>query len=182
MVERKYRTFWRRFFAEFVDGLVFLPISWITGWVWRHAAAVPLPLLALHYLVSSLLFYVYDIYFLGAHGQTPGKMALGVVVMDVTEQRHVSYRQALLRNAVPLGATLLLLPHQLFQILTGRFYLLHPGRLPDAVSWISNLILMVWFLLEIVTMMFSSKRRALHDFIAGSVVVKASALPQGDSP
>ena len=41
---------------------------------------------------------------------------------------------------------------------------------------------MGWFLLEIVTMTFNSKRRALHDFIAGSVVVKASARPQGDSP
>ena len=182
MIERKYRTFWRRFFAEFVDGLVFLPVSLATGWVWRHAAAVPLPLLALHYLVSRLLFFIYEIYFLGTHGQTPGKKALGVVVLDVSERRHVSYRQALLRNAVPLGVTLVLLPCQLFQILTGRFYLLHPGRLPDAVSWISSLILMVWFLLEIVTMTFNSKRRALHDFIAGSVVVKASDLPQGDAP
>ena len=182
MIERKYRTFWRRFFAEFVDGLVFLPVSLATGWVWRHAAAVPLPLLALHYLVSRLLFFIYEIYFLGTHGQTPGKKALGVVVLDVSERRHVSYRQALLRNAVPLGVTLVLLPCQLFQILTGRFYLLHPGRLPDVVSWISSLILMVWFLLEIVTMTFNSKRRALHDFIAGSVVVKKSALPQGDSP
>lgn len=182
MIERKYRTFWRRFFAEFVDALVLLPVSLITVWVWRHAAAVPLPLLALHYLVSSLLIYIYEIYFLGTHGQTLGKMALGVVVMDVSEQRHVSYRQALLRNVAPLAVTLLLLPYQLFQILTGRFYLLHSGGRPDAVSWISNLILMLWFLLEIVTMLFSSKRRALHDIIAGSVVVKASARPQGDAP
>ena len=182
MIERKYRTFWRRFFAEFADGLVLLPVSLATGWVWRHAATVPLPLLALHYLVSRLLFFIYEIYFLGTHGQTPGKMALGVVVLDVSERRHVSYRQALLRNAVPLGFTLLLLPYQLFQILTGRFYLLHPGSKPDVVSWLLGQVIMVWFLLEIVTMTFNSKRRALHDFIAGSVVVKASARPQGDAP
>ena len=179
MIEQKYRTFWRRFFAEFVDALVLSPVSLATGWVWRHADSVPLPLLALHYLVSRLLFFIYEIYFLGAHGQTPGKMALGIVVLDVSERRHVSYRQALLRNAVPLGFMLLLLPYQLFQILTGRFYLLLPGGRPDAISWILSQVLMVWFLLEIVTMTFNSKRRALHDLIAGSVVVKASARPQG---
>ena len=182
MIERKYRTFWRRFFAEFVDSLILLPVTLIASWVWRHADSVPLPLLALHYLVTRLLFFIYRIYFLGAHGQTPGKMALGVVVLDVSERRHVSYRQALLRDAAPLAVMLLLLPYQLFQILTGRFYLLHPGGRPDAISWISSLVLMVWFLLEIVTMTFNSKRRALHDFIAGSVVVKASARPQGDAP
>ena len=182
MIERKYRTFWRRFFAEIVDSLVFIPVSLITGWVWRHADAVPLPLLALHYFVTRLLFLIYQIYFLGTYGQTPGKMALGVVVLDVSERRHVSYRQALLRNAAPLAVTLVLLPYQLFQILTGRFYLLQPGGRPDKISWILSFVLMGWFLLEIVTMTFNSKRRALHDFIAGSVVVKASAVPQGDSP
>lgn len=182
MIERKYRTFWRRFFAEFVDSLVLLPVTLIASWVWRQAASVPLPLLALHYLVTRLLFFIFRIYFLGAHGQTPGKMALGVVVLDVSERRHVSYRQALLRDAAPLAVMLLLLPYQLFQILTGRFYLLQPGGRPDAISWISSLVLMVWFLLEIVTMTFNSKRRALHDLIAGSVVVKASARPQGDPP
>jgi len=30
----------------------------------------------------------------------------------------------------------------------------------------------MWFLLECVTMLFSAKRRAIHDFIAGSVVVR----------
>ena len=144
----------------------------MSGWVWRHGDVIPLPLLALHYLVSRLIFYVYSVYFLGAHGQTPGKMAFGVVVLDASELRHVTYLQALKRDAVPLAATLILLPYQLFQILTGRFYLLHPGSPPDKISMLISLILTGWFLLEIVTMAFSSRRRAIHDFIAGSVVVK----------
>ena len=179
MIDRKYRTFWRRFFAGFLDGLVLLPVSLMSGWVWRHGDVIPLPLLALHYLVSRLIFYVYSVYFLGAHGQTPGKMAFGVVVLDASELRHVTYLQALKRDAVPLAATLILLPYQLFQILTGRFYLLHPGSPPDKISMLISLILTGWFLLEIVTMAFSSRRRAIHDFIAGSVVVKKHSPRQG---
>jgi uncharacterized RDD family membrane protein YckC len=36
------------------------------------------------------------------------------------------------------------------------------------LSWLS----IAWFLLEIVTMLTNEKRRALHDMIAGSVVIK----------
>ena len=36
--------------------------------------------------------------------------------------------------------------------------------------WIGVYGLLAWFLLELVTMLFNPKRRAVHDFIAGSVV------------
>jgi uncharacterized RDD family membrane protein YckC len=33
---------------------------------------------------------------------------------------------------------------------------------------------LLWFLLEIITLFANKKRRALHDFIAGSVVIRKS--------
>jgi uncharacterized RDD family membrane protein YckC len=37
-----------------------------------------------------------------------------------------------------------------------------------------------WFVLELLTMLTNNKRRALHDFIAGSVVVRLART--GDAP
>lgn len=172
MIENKYRTFWKRFWAGCVDGLVLLPISLFTNWIWSHHQGVPNVLLALFYLVTNMIYYAYNIYFLGKYGQTPGKMALKVKVLDVSERQHVTYLQALRRDIVPLAVTVLLLPHALYQIIVGKFYLMNPGTMPDTPSMILVYVFMGWFLLEIITLMFSSKRRALHDFIAGSVVVK----------
>jgi hypothetical protein len=41
----------------------------------------------------------------------------------------------------------------------------------DASFYMITLTSAVWFALEIITMLFSKKRRALQDFIAGSVVI-----------
>jgi uncharacterized RDD family membrane protein YckC len=39
---------------------------------------------------------------------------------------------------------------------------------------------MVWFVLEILTMLTNRRRRALHDLIAGTVVVRAPYLQQSE--
>ena len=172
MIEYKYKTFWKRFCAGFVDWIVFLPITLPSNWIWAHNESVPTLLLALLYLATSTMYYVYNIYFLGKYGQTLGKMALNITVLDVSEEHHVTYFQALKRDIVPLSVTVLLLPYQLYQIISGKFYLLHHGTTPDKISSTLGFVFLGWFLLEIITMMFSAKRRAIHDFIAGSVVVK----------
>ena len=67
---------------------------------------------------------------------------------------------------------MLLLPYELYQIIVGRFYLMNPGSMPDTASMVLGFVFIGWFLLEVITIMLNSKRRALHDFIAGSVVVR----------
>jgi uncharacterized RDD family membrane protein YckC len=172
MIDQKYRTFWKRFCAGFLDGLLLMPLSLFTQWIWTYHQSIPNVILALLYIATSTIYYAYNIYFLGKYGQTLGKMALKVKVLDLSEQQHVTYGQALKRDIVPLLVTVLLLPYDLYQIIAGKFYLMHPGTMPDKISMILAFVLMGWFFVEVITMMFSSKRRALHDFIAGSVVVR----------
>ena len=172
MIEQKYQTFWKRFCAGVVDGLVFLPLSLPANWIWSHHQDVPNLLLAIFHILTSITYYAYNIYFLGKYGQTLGKMALKIKVLDVSEKQHITYIQALKRDIVPLAITVLLLPYELFQIIAGKFYMLIPGTMPDKASMILSFTIMGWFFLEGVTMMFSSKRRAIHDLIAGSVVVR----------
>jgi uncharacterized RDD family membrane protein YckC len=172
MIETKYRTFWKRFCAGFVDGLVFLPIMFLEQWVWSHHELFPAIVLAIFHLITTPIFYVYNIFFLGKYGQTLGKMALKIKVLDVSEMRQISYLQALRRDIVPLAITAVLLPRELYQIVAGTSYLFTPNSMPDRAGMIIMYSLSAWFLLECVTMLFSSKRRAIHDFIADSVVVR----------
>ena len=44
----------------------------------------------------------------------------------------------------------------------------------NTVNWIISFSGLAWFLIEVITMLANNKRRALHDFIAGSVVVRVS--------
>lgn len=172
MIEQKYQTFWKRFCAGFVDALVFLPPSLLSNWMWNHHQHVPNLLLAIFHLLANITYYAYNIYFLGKYGQTLGKMALKVKVLDVSENQHITYFQALKRDIVLLAMTVLLLPYELFQIMAGKFYMFNPGTIPDRASMILLYATMGWFFLEFITMIFSSKRRAIHDLIAGSVVVR----------
>src|SRR5688500_14205375 len=79
-----------------VDGLVLLPLGLIDRWMLDPArpAGILLSWAALSY--SS--FWVYSVVLHTRYGQTLGKMATGAKVLDVSEQRLPSFRQAFLRD------------------------------------------------------------------------------------
>lgn len=84
-------------------------------------------------------------------------------------------KQAVLRDIVPLALVVYRLLIDLPTVLSGR----NPDmRDHSDFSWlVVRYGMTAWFFLEVVTMLFNDKRRALHDFIAGSVVVRTEALP-----
>ncbi|MEI8011281.1 MAG: RDD family protein [Candidatus Omnitrophota bacterium] len=172
-MEPKYATFWPRFFAGFIDFLVLMPISFIQDYIIRSHQTIGI---VSWLIVSMLMYYVYDIYFHAKFGQTLGKMVMKVKLMDISETRIVSFKQALLRESVPLALTIMLLPYEIMKVLNGTSYLfhpVHPDKVPtDIITQILMYVELGWVILEVVTMAFNSKRRAVHDFIAGSVVVR----------
>ncbi len=160
----KYRTFWPRFWAGVVDGLIFLPLSLAASWVSPRA---PIPLLAILYVVTGMMGVAYSVLLHGYYGQTLGKMLLRVKVLDVGESR-LTMRQAVLRDS-PLIVLCCI------DIAFGTMYIVgggNPLRAGDAAPMMVNYAGLLWFLAEVVTMLTNRKRRALHDWIAGSVVVR----------
>ena len=173
MIEVRYRTIWRRFCAGVVDALILSPVTLGSVWIWKHHANLPPAVLVGVYLCSSLAGFAYSIFFLGRYGKTIGKMALHVTVMDIGERVHIDYVQALKRNIVPLGITILLiLPGHLYLILTGNAALMQTGQSFTPYNLILSFINLGWFLAEIFSVLVTAKRRAIHDFIAGSVIVR----------
>lgn len=172
MIEQRYRTFWRRLFAAIADMIVLIPIGLVSYWIWRQSSDIPRTLQIAWYAFSTLSWYVYEILLLGRYGQTIGRMLLKVRVFDVTETSHINYWQAIKRNCVPLFATIIVMPYQLHLIYLGKFYMQIPKPEYDAYTMLLSYILLFWLLSEFITMLFSRKRRAIHDFIAGSVVIR----------
>lgn len=165
-----YRTFWRRFWAGWIDSALFMPLYWVDRWVWE--SATPVALLLAWWVFNGLSYSAYSVLGHGWFGQTLGKRLMGVKVYDVGGGK-LSMKQALLRDVVMI----LLLAYPM--VLDVPFVLegkdpYDAVREPDLAFWISVYGLLAWFLLELATMLFNRKRRALHDFIAGSVVMRTA--------
>lgn len=105
----------------------------------------------------------------GRNGQTWGKMALGIKIFDLNEIDNIGYKRAFYRECIPMVLSVL-----------GLLYVLFFGKPNSHEKWgdddIFSLIQSFWFIAELVTMLFSIKRRAIHDLIAHSVVINISEL------
>ena len=163
-VNLKYRTFWPRVWAGLIDSAVFLPLSLADTWVWATLPASPL--LVLWFVAVSFSFVAYTTLLHGFFGQTIGKRVTRVKVLDVSESK-LSMKQAVLRESVYVVLILYGLVIDLPTVASGQNPYAH------LVSAYASL---VWFLLEILTMLSNAKRRAIHDLIARSVVVRLSAF------
>jgi uncharacterized RDD family membrane protein YckC len=168
-VEHKYSTFGPRFWAGLVDGLVFLPVSLLDNYLSS-------PLRAAWILIAWALFsypayWVYSVSLHAYRGQTVGKKAQHVKVLDVSEQRIPSLKQALLRDIGSIVFSSCGLVYFIYLVVTRNY----GGSDSLANHWLLLVLAFAnlgWFLLEIVTMLTNSKRRAFHDLIARTVVVR----------
>jgi uncharacterized RDD family membrane protein YckC len=164
-----YRTFWRRLGAAFVDLLVLAPLMAADAWVQHHWVSSTAR--AVWFCCYSAVFPAYEIYLHGRFGQTVGKRALGVKVVDLSGSPLTMY-QALRRE-------LLNLPFAIWSVVATMVFILHGGNPydpggsphgpPEGLSF-------GLFAMELLSTVGSSKRRALHDRIAGSVVIRLNAV------
>ncbi len=106
-----------------------------------------------------------------AYGQTAGKVACKVIVLDVSE-RPISVRPAVLRDIFDVILLPINLVIYIYRVLHGVDP--HASAPMNVVDTFLTYSTANWFLVEIITMLTNDKRRALHDFIAGTVVIRKS--------
>ena len=169
-VPRVYRTSWRRFWASMIDGVILWPFN--LGDKYFLSADRTLWTILLWGSVSYSVYWVYSVLMHATFGQTIGKMFAGVQVLDLSESRIPTLKQALLRESPYVAASFASLVYFFTLAIAGTYspkaLLEGPGML---IAWAS----LLWLLLELITMLTNEKRRALHDLLAGTVVVRSNS-------
>lgn len=171
--ENRFRTGWRRFWAMLVfDPLVFaVGFSIITAPFGRAAADNPAVQTALNF-AADVGWIFYFVLLHAICGQTVGKMITGVKVVRNSDLGPIRLWHALAREIGPLlifVVAMLILPGVDF---------IEPENAEEFIIQLPPSIIaliaapFIWGMLEILTMLFNKRRRALHDFIAGTVVIR----------
>lgn len=171
-----YAGFWPRALAILVHVAVSVPV--LAGYFVVQGLSIPAAMVAI--FLMHVLGLAYPVYFLSRWGQTIGKMVAGI---KVTRQdgTPIAPRHAWLRSSVDVGLAAVNLVAAIYVLATwtgpewsSLSWLDRDGELAKrnpiftAYDWVSE----AWLWSELVVLLLKKKRRALHDFIAGTIVVR----------
>lgn len=171
----RYAGFWRRAGAGLVDFALWIPVAVV---LFRLESASPAAAI-LSAVLGQVLYYAYVLPLTKRFGGTVGKLAVGIRVRpaDGPELRwaHVVRRSAvdLVSSATIVAAVVIGLREIPFEAYRAASWANRTRVLEQAVpwhAWAANAY-MLWLLSEFVVILLNRKRRALHDFIGGTVVV-----------
>ena len=176
----EYAGFWKRLQALVVDTLVISPLIVASFWASSRTRDVYRIFIILNFFVVN----AYQIVCIACWGQTIGKWASGIRVVQLSGEP-ASWREAILRNTVDF--LLSLASNASTWIALGILSEIdwsqdshEKWRRIDALrpAWAKSIdyVWYSWILGELVVLLFNRKRRALHDFIAGTVVVRRASL------
>ena len=163
----KYNTFWRRVFAATFDSFIVFLIGLINILIPFKSMFVEI----LFLVFSHTLFFIYSIWMHWKYGQTIGKIIMDVVVVDVNDEKKITFKQALYRDIVYVIMELIALGLNLMLIVN-----INLEGIIGSLDSVLGVLVFLWLILELITMLFNQKRRSLHDLIANTVVVKKEYL------
>lgn len=172
----RYAGFWLRFVAMWIDLFVLIPVAVITYYFVSEYR-----LFHLYSIIPSLLFSIwFNIYLVYRYGGTPGKLILGMRIAMV-DGSSVTLKGAILRHIVlivlstiqSIGEAIASLKITDAQYLSTELLKKPEVLATYAPAWyhIVSLLITLWVWSEFITMLFNKKRRAIHDYMAGTVVV-----------
>jgi uncharacterized RDD family membrane protein YckC len=157
----KYETFGRRIIAAILDSLIFIPIG-IGVPIFFFIVGINPGLLgsAIAGLISAFYYILMHYY----RGQTLGKMVMKVKVLDDSETP-LNFGQAIVRS----------LPQLLIPMFAISFSTADRAAYEDSIAFWASLVYVftiLFFFANVLVCLASDKKRALHDFLAGTIVVR----------
>jgi uncharacterized RDD family membrane protein YckC len=174
--ELRYSGFWERVGAYLIDFLILSPLVAVDYLYGSQSRLFQLYMLIPGQLLSVFLY----VFMVVKYGGTPGKLLLGLRIAKLDGAR-VGIREAVLRYGVLWVLSLTMsgmlinaalgIPNETY---TGFGYLERSAALSEQAPklWIATLLMQVWVVGCLIAILANKKRRTLHDFIAGTVVVR----------
>jgi uncharacterized RDD family membrane protein YckC len=178
-------SFGKRLSANLLDAIFISPVS---GIFWYLETKSVINGLIFHYLYL-FIFCFYEIYFTGKFGKTPGKMIMKIKVIKITNLK-INYKDAFLRSLWNIVFSVIILIGTTYAFMrisnseyinlkwTEQSLLLTKNDLFP--FWFISLLNILFLTGEILTLIFNKKKRAIHDFIAKTIVIedKKSTIEQ----
>lgn len=136
-------------------------------------------------LLSFAFSFFYSIYLVRRYGGTPGKLLLGIRIIKISGD-DVTWKEAILRelvNFLLMAFSAIITIFALSKIDPIHYDTLnwmqketYIGTLVPSLGALSLKISFSWTLSELLVLLLNNRKRALHDYIAGTVVVKSLYL------
>ncbi len=175
--ENIYGDFWARLGSLLLDAVFLIPFGFITiylnslGKYYFFFTAVP----------NILIGVWYHIYLVKKYGGTPGKLIAGIKIIKL-DGSDVTIKEAFMRHSVLLLLTIFGQAIMAFSLLNAD------ADYFDSLSWfkqqtyivslsptmhnINLLLTNMWVYGELIVLLTNPRKRAVHDFIASTVVIK----------
>lgn len=182
----QYGGFWRRFGAYWIDVAIWLPLSLVVVWLSSTSRYFYL----LNLIPGVAIGIWYNVYLVKRYGGTPGKLLLKLRIAKV-DGTPIGVKEAFLRYAVFFGLTTLTsvavalaaLKMSDVEYLSLAFKNRGLALIDKAPAWygLTDMLLQIWIWSEFVALLTNKQRRALHDFMAGTVVLQQSLVADAAS-
>lgn len=163
----KYHTGFKRLVAALIDGVVLNIICFTAIWLVEYTQNQIL--LILFIVIYAFIPIIYSVFLHVLYGQTLGKMATNVKIIDISELKDISINQAILRDLFYIIITIASLIYIFFK---NNYPAFNAKNIIDEFENYGATITLFWVGLELLSMLTNNKRRAVHDFIANTVVVR----------
>ena len=179
-----YAGFWKRLGAFAIDFLLMMPLMYLV-----ILGQSKFRYFDLYWaLPGTVIGLWFSVYLVKRYGGTPGKLLMRtrVVMLDGSP---VTWKAAMLRHSIlllfslasmlALGIGLLNLEIPDSQFFSMGFMARSALIVGAAPSWyeVTNWLLQIWTWSEFLVILLNKKRRALHDYLAGTVVVNTQQAP-----
>ena len=99
---------------------------------------------------------------------------MGVKVVDFDDEDEIDLKQAFIRDSIPIALVILLYAYSFIIFYGNKGYEIQTDFASLAPLFLLGLLTFLWTVLEIFSMLFNEKSRAIHDLIARTVVVRTS--------
>jgi uncharacterized RDD family membrane protein YckC len=177
-----YSSFGRRLGAYLIDFLLLSPLFALQIWASGHSISMAI----LSAVLVSVAFIGYRVYCHAIWGQTVGKRVAKLRVVRLSGEA-IGWRESWLRSSVEMlftGLTLIAQLIALAAIPAAEFAGLDTVQRESNLqvytpAWSGYVITLsgIWYIASLITLFVNDQRRTLHDFIAGTVVAGAEAVP-----
>lgn len=175
--ESLYGGFWARLGSLLLDGVFMMPVILLT----LYLNGLGKNIYFITFIPNFLFGLWYGIYLPKKYGGTPGKLVVGMKIIRI-DGEPIDWKESILRYSINLVITLFsvimmtvcivraddsvftslswIKQSQYLMTLSPSFFKVH--------TWISN----IWIYGELAVLLTNKRKRAIHDFIAGTVIVK----------